>query len=293
MKLLLIALVGAVFVVGCSGDSRDEANVESGMSLSEAHFLAQDILVECMKREGFDFEPAPFIQAEPPDSFLDFILLSNADERGYGVTMAFLVAGLIPTNEPDRGLSMEATQARRVALLGAGYDHVHDESIGGEHSHGGEAHSHLDPGGCEGEAEAAVRDAGGLSSEFVPTTRELLADIGQRLAATNEYVSFESEWRVCMLSHGYDVSTVEKQFSQAIDVFGPAAQERIDTFPEADPMLTVDLAWITDRIAEDEQLAEVFRAELAMAQTDAGCRSANIHLVEEAIKQLEAEVGIS
>lgn len=293
MRLVILALVGAVFASGCSGASQDETDLESGMSPSAAHFIAQDALVDCMKRAGFDFEPRPFVQGVAPASFLDFISLSNSDERGYGVTFSLLLASLLPSGEPDRELSMEAVRAYGVALIGAGFDHVHDESIEGEHSHGGEAHSHLESGGCEGEAEAAVRDAGGLSSELVPTPLEVVVDIGQRLAATNEYASFESEWTVCMSSQGYDVSTVEEQFSRAFEVFGPAVQERIDTLPEADPIPTVDMAWIEDRITADEQLAEIFRAELSMAQTDAGCRSANLHLIEDVITQLEAEVGIS
>ena len=295
MRLVILALVGAVFASGCSGASQDETDLESGMLPSEAHFIAQDVLVDCMKREGFDFEPLPFVQGIAPTSFLDFISLSNSDEGGYGVTFTLLLTSLLPSGEPDRELSMEAIRAYDVALSGAGFDHVHDESIEGEHSHGdgGEAHSHLESGGCEGEAEAAVRDAGGVSSELALTPTEVLADIGQRLAATNEFASFESEWTVCMSSQGYDVSTVEEQFFRAFEVFGPAAQERINTLPKADPIPTVDFAWIEDRIAEDEQLAEIFRAELAMAQTDAGCRSASVHLVEDVITQLEAEVGIS
>ena len=294
MRLVILALVGAVFASGCSGASQDETDLESGMLPSEAHFIAQDVLVDCMKREGFDFEPLPFVQGIAPASFLDFISLSNSDEYGYGVTFSLLLTSLLPSGAPDRELSMEAVQAYDVALFGPELDHVHDESIEGEHSHGGggEAHSHQESGGCEGEAEAAVRDAGGVSSELVPTPIEVITDIGQRLAATNEFASFESEWRVCMSSQGYDVSTVEEQFSQAFDVFGPAAEERINTLPKADPIPTVDFAWIEDRIAEDEQLAEIFRAELAMAQTDAGCRSASVHLVEDVITQLAAEVGI-
>lgn len=293
MRLVILALVGAVFAAGCGGASHDETDLKSGISPSEAHFIAQDMIVDCMKRAGFDFEPRPFIQADRPASFLDFISLSNSDERGYGVTFSLLVTSLLPTGAPDRELSMEATQAYYFALYGAGIDHDHDESIEGEHSHGGDAHSHLESGGCEGEAEAAVRDAGGLSSELVPTPLEVVVDIGQRLAATSQYAAFESEWRVCMSTQGYDVSTVEEQFSRAFEVFGPAAQERVDTLPKPDPIPTVDMAWIEDRIAEDEQLAEIFRAELAMAQTDAGCRSAHAHLVEDVITQLTAEVGVS
>ena len=294
MRLVILALVGAVFVSGCSGASQDETDLDSGLSPSEAHFIAQDVLVDCMKRAGFDFEPRPFVQADASASFLDVISLSNSDERGYGVTISLLLASLLPSGEPDRELSTEAVREYDIALFGAGFDHVHDESIEGEHSHGREAHSHLESGGCEGEAEAAVRDAGGLSSELVPTSIEVLADIGQRLTATSEYASFGSEWMVCMSSQGYGVSTVEEQFSRVFEVFGPAVQDRVDALPKADSIpTTVDLAWIEDRITEDEQLAEIFRAELAMAKTDAGCRSANVHLVEDAIKKLEAEVGIS
>ncbi len=293
MRLVILALVGAVFASGCGGASQDETDLESGMLPSEAHFIAQDVLVDCMKREGFDFEPLPFLQGIAPRSFHDFISLSNSDEYGYGATFSLLLSSLLPSGAPDRELSMEATRAYGVALFGAELDHVHDESIEGEHSHGDEAHSHLESGGCEGEAEAAVRDAGGVSSELAPTPTEVMGDIGQRLAATNEFASFESEWRVCMSSQGYDVSTVEEQFSRAFEVFGPAAEERINTLPKADPIPTVDLAWVEDRIAEDEQLAEIFRAELAMAQTDAGCRSASVHLVEDVITQLEAEFGVS
>lgn len=263
------------------------------MSPSEAHFVAQDALVDCMKRAGFDFEPRPFVQADRPASFLDAISLWHSDERGYGVTVALLVTSLLPSGWPDRELSMEEGRAYSVALSGAGYDHGHAESIEGAHSHGGEAHSHPESGGCEGEAEAAVRDADDLSPEMAPTPTEVITDIGQRLAATREYASFESEWTACMSSQGYEVSTVEEQYSRAYEVFGPAAQERIDTLPKEDPIPTVDLAWIEDRIAEDEQLAEIYRTERAMAQTDAGCRSANLHLVEDVITRLKAEVGIS
>ena len=59
MRLVILAVVGVVFASGFGGASQDETDLESGMSPSEAHFIAQDVLVDCINRAGFDYEPRP------------------------------------------------------------------------------------------------------------------------------------------------------------------------------------------------------------------------------------------
>ncbi|GIG40442.1 hypothetical protein [Cellulomonas phragmiteti] len=185
-----------------------------GTAQNEEEFLAREqVVADCMKREGFDYTPRPYVKSEDVAAgwaegvvFLPVLPEDRAvvEQIGYGVDDVQEQERLLESAEtPDEndaylaGLSPSAQDAYVLAL--SGQDGPDDPAP--------------DPGGgCVGEALREVADGGHVpaaADEFAPLIVAMRRVAQEAVYDDPRTVALNEEWTGCMLDAGFDVAPPE------------------------------------------------------------------------------------
>lgn len=267
-QVAVLALVVVLAGTACSDDAVPDGDpltygnmpltgiVIDGAALGSLQMVMEDgFIVECMRREGFLYDPPRREPTTDPMIERPELTVERARQLGYRVP-EFDVVDTDP--ELRAYLDSLGEQGRReweTAFFGSGKNMISIEVSSGRLS--------TPADGCISEARAMIAgdvenalewqaifdELGGLRSEAL-----------DRTDSDDDVQRAYDEWRSCMRSEGYQVDTIDDAFSLATEV--PRAQDG-DTDGAEPPADDADVA------AEDGPASE---REIEIAVADATCR---------------------
>lgn len=266
----------AAALLACSGGDAESVARGTDLTPLEAHIAQQDSMVVCMREQGFQYEPTPFLERSAEWSVSNLIEVPLASEVAYFATMGAVLSVASPSGSPAIDLPPAQRQAYGEALSGR----IHDDVEGHEHLSGEDPH--LTEGhGCRGLAEALfpVPATGPIDYNDLDAL-QMVSDLLQNFVASPECREYSMSWVQCMRQEGVDPEGGDPiSYSGHIEeVFRDRAMEAIRaTVPELreSSNLGLDVTYedLAALIARYPELDAVLVDERSLAVIDDKCRS--------------------
>jgi hypothetical protein len=274
--IALAAACGLLILAGCGGGegSADTVSVDEQLGLDEEGLLerqaqAENLIRDCMKREGFDYVPVdPHAQRA---ALLGQQGMSQEDfekQFGYGITTLFEKRLQQEGLGPNKEIRDRLSEAERLA---------YDRALYGEDPTATFAVA-LDSGdftrlgGCTKEATDKV--FGGTA--VLQTLQTKLDEVDEKVFSDPRMVKALAKWSQCMREAGYpnlsEPDEVDARLEKKLDdIVGPP-EERRATPAGQEPDY------------DKEALAALQREEVAMVTADIECEKKHVRDIEEKVE---------
>lgn len=280
---MMLSLSFAALFVSCSTSVTDDGFSEpSRVSQKEAHDIVQLAIQTCMNDQGFEYRKIPFVESRYT-SLEDAVYLTGSEVWGYGATLSFVTASLVPNGSPSSDMSIEKVAAYDEALVGHHGDHAHhpEDAIDDSHTHSSSVEGCLARGHAT--EEGLIVDNSTLWLLRQPAVE---AEVYERLLSSEDYPDFRSGWSSCMDDEGVSASDPfayqQKWFAEYRAQLGEISgggdstvQELLLASLDGDLPDYLPTQWFHGRIGAVQQLEAILDEEAAAARTDSSCRTKN------------------
>lgn len=236
---------------------RGDADGSASSELDRRIFDRQEtIVVECMKRRGFDHSPRDFPQTKKQrERASDFTSLPYAQRFGFGVVVNNPAYGAGSEDSPEDPLgrtlgrmSPEERTAYQIALYGPPPPGAPGAPSGG---------STPQPG-CLDEASGRVRDDLGMTSVL-----QRFESVDTRVRADPRMREAEEAWRQCSATAGYRADSrlaLIRQFEDRVTAtVGQPGGRAGDSRRALEPVLAEEIAAATATFPCSAALQQVYR----------------------------------
>ncbi len=194
-RFVLVAAVASLeglLIVGCADGTNPtgDPDVTVPSDLKSAHQLRETTIAECMRGEGFEYEPVVFVE-DPDldlgdDADLRRRVFGGPDNwRAYGATMNAVLGALYVQSEATSGSDVGSPEYL-YALVGS-------QDPEGDHTEIGED-------GCLKVGSDAI-----AAIQLDAPNYEDRVGLIQRLLASPQYLDFERSWAACMSANGVEL----------------------------------------------------------------------------------------
>jgi hypothetical protein len=263
----------------------DEFDEEGEQRFIEQQRRVEELVRECMAREGFDYvpmDPAQMVGSFPGEGLTG---REFAEQYGYGMSTTYEESMdasdefVDPNADQLEGMSEQERTAWEEALWG-------DMTEMPPPAEGDDGEVVVDGfgGGCQGEASEGVF-GDPQSDEFT----QLFDDYQEALEGDRRYRDAVDTWRDCMTGEGYDFTepedafeAVDQRMQEIYEATDPTAGMSEDEIAALTPEQMEDL-WSSVPEPDPELLAEVQEFEIAVAVADYDC--------QEGVRRATAEIG--
>lgn len=255
----------------------------------------EEAVAACMAEEGFEYHVDELAGVGGVTRPREFGTVAFAEQYGYGESIPLegatvpMLWNYVPTSEGRAwnaeyrdALSPEARAAYDIALDGAYAEASPDDPPEGEY----------DPSvhGCHGRASMQVYPDGYIGPEGLADVKQAVLSIYERVEEDPRVVEALGRWSVCMADSGHPglESLLDAESLVATEIFTAWQEEWADRTGTALGVTDYDVV----RRQVPDGLAELRRAEIDLAVTDAQCRLDSGYLTTRHEVQVEIEQEI-
>ncbi len=258
-SIVLGAVVVAVVAAACGGAEPDRVSLAEAFELTPETYrarliVAEELVAECMRAEGFDYVPSVPPPMEAPDR-LTPPTPAEARRDGYGISTRPFETFVAPD---DAGRPLEEDEEEAPARA------AYDEALYGDpNTLADDEYRPIGSTGLGGCYEAGYRAAFADLAAAIERAEPLIDDLQARFESDPRIVALEGEWRRCMAAAGFPFSSQEEALRMLNDRFSGIVDVRdADGDPE-----TPEVTYVYDPAALEALRAD----ERAIAEADATC----------------------
>ena len=275
---VMVPLIAALGLAGCSGSGAPtDASTESPLSkylssvwgsnlsdeeqqakFQEQQKRAEELVAECMSKEGFEYIPNTSNTTFSTGSYIEW----KPDDRdwvsqyGYG-----MVNSPMSNTPPDQGDSYQDPNSDYVSSLSTSEQAAYYAALYGApqtETTGSEEASYeykWEEAGCQGAAQHEVNGESILESDEFATINKAINEFYTAMQSSPEYAALDAKWASCMADAGHSGFTAQSDAQTSIS-------DELNEYYSTQ----------TDYVENDPKLKEVGEREIALALADLDCR---------------------